>query len=77
MGEGGEVTDNYHMERAKSRLHNGTTNEVARAQAEATLALAYEQQTANLIALQAFYLAEGTGPSQSSLDEIRERLGLS
>ncbi|QWY79713.1 hypothetical protein PP637_gp85 [Arthrobacter phage Persistence] len=42
---------NPHYDRAKSRLHNGTNNEVARAQAEATLALAYEQRTANLIAL--------------------------
>lgn len=42
---------NQHFERAVSRLHNGTNNEVARAQAEATLALAYEQRTANLIAL--------------------------
>jgi hypothetical protein len=45
------VSDNQHFDRAKSRLHNGTTNEVARAQAEATLALAHEQRTANLIAL--------------------------
>lgn len=43
-------TENNYLDRAKSRLHNGTTNEVARAQAEATLALAYEQHTANLIA---------------------------
>ena len=70
------MSENYHLERAKSRLHNGTTNEVARAQAEATLALVFEQQTANLIALQAFYLSEGTGPSQSALDQIRERLAL-
>ena len=42
---------NSHHERAVSRLYNGTTNEVTRAQAEATLALAYEQRTANLIAL--------------------------
>ncbi|WNM64584.1 hypothetical protein SEA_MIDNIGHTRAIN_97 [Arthrobacter phage MidnightRain] len=44
------MIDNQHFDRAKSRLHNGTTNEVARAQAEATLALAHEQRTANLIA---------------------------
>jgi hypothetical protein len=44
---------NQHLERAVSRLHNGTTNEVARAQAEATLALAYEQRTANLVAVYA------------------------
>jgi len=67
---------NNHIERAQSRLHNGTNNEVARAQAEATIALAVEQQTANLIALQAFYLAEGTGPSQALLNQIHERLGL-
>jgi hypothetical protein len=49
---------NPHVEQAKKRLHNGTNNEVARAQAEATLALAHEQartadalETANLIAL--------------------------
>ena len=45
------MTESEHFARAKSRLHNGTTNEVSRAQAEATLALAYEQRTANLIAL--------------------------
>jgi hypothetical protein len=45
------MSENQHHTRATSRLHNGTTNEVARAQAEATLALAYEQRTANLIAL--------------------------
>jgi len=44
------TVNNAHLERAISRLHNGTTNEVTRAQAEATLALAYEQRTANLIA---------------------------
>jgi hypothetical protein len=70
------MNESHHYGRAKSRLHNGTTNEVARAQAEATLALAYEQRTANLIALQAFYLAEGTGPSQTALDAIHGRLGL-
>lgn len=45
------MSDNDHFGRAKSRLHNGTNNEVNRAQAEATLALAYEQRTANLIAM--------------------------
>ena len=44
------MSENYHMERAKSRLHNGTNNEVARAQAEAVLALAHEQREANRIA---------------------------
>jgi len=70
------MTENHHYDRAKSRLHNGTNNEVSRAQVEATLALAYEQRTANLIALQAFYLDEGTGPSQTALDAMHERLGL-
>ena len=60
---------NHHFEIAKSRLRNGTPNEVARAQAEATLALAYEQRTANLIA---FY---GYGDIVE-LDTITERLGL-
>lgn len=46
------------------------------AQTEATLALAYEQRTANLIALQAFYLSEGTGPSQAVVEMVWERLGL-
>ena len=65
---------NPHLERATSRLHNGTTNEVARAQAEATLALAYEQQTANLIALEV--LLQGAG-ADIEVDSIQERLGLS
>jgi hypothetical protein len=43
---------NTHTEAAVRRLHNGTNNEVARAAAEATLALAYEQRTANLIAFE-------------------------
>jgi hypothetical protein len=72
------MSENTHHARATSRLHNGTTNEVARAQAEATLALAYEQRTANLIA---FY---GDGPVGTAGDpayaelnrQIVERLGL-
>jgi hypothetical protein len=42
---------NKHMDAAERRLYNGTVNEVARAGVEATLALAHEQRTANLIAL--------------------------
>jgi hypothetical protein len=73
---------NDHLDRAKSRLHNGTTNEVARAQAEATLALAFEQQTANLIALIGKVHPNGAGVfSQPEIDKARhqvaERLGLS
>ena len=43
-------TGNPHADQAASRLRNGTINEVARAGVEATLALAYEQRTANMIA---------------------------
>lgn len=43
---------NEHAEQAVKRLRNGTINEVNRAGVEATLALAYEQRTANLIAYQ-------------------------
>jgi hypothetical protein len=46
------------------------------AQTEATLAIAYEQRTANLIALQQLWLAEGAGPSLSVGVEIMERLDL-
>ena len=69
---------NAHLERAISRLHNGTTNEVARAQAEATLALAYEQRTANLIAI----YSDGNDGAVPDIDygalikQIRERTGL-
>lgn len=52
--------DNPHATAAAARLRNGTINEVARAQVEATLAVAHEtarlaaaQETANLIAYQA------------------------
>lgn len=68
---------NPHAEQSAKRLHNGTHNEVARAAVEATLAVAYEQRTANLIA---FY---GDGPviagdvAYHELNrQIVERLGL-
>ena len=67
---------NPHLERAEKRLYNGTNNEVARARVEAALALAYEQRTANLIAL------FGEGFAHRGIDyagiakQIRERLGL-
>ena len=67
---------NPHLERAEKRLYNGTHNEVARAQVEATLALTYEQRTANLIALfgEGF---SGRGIDYAGLEtQIRERLGL-
>ncbi|NWL34468.1 hypothetical protein [Paenarthrobacter nitroguajacolicus] len=68
---------NPHFERATKRLHDGTNNEVVRAQAEATLALAYEQRTANLIALFSEGFA-GRGIDYAGLEtQIRERLGLS
>lgn len=80
------MSENVHHARATSRLHNGTTNEVARAQAEATLALAYEQRTANLIALwgmaddtvMSLDKANGMGADDwsSVAKQIRERLGL-
>jgi hypothetical protein len=79
------MSENTHHARAISRLHNGTHNEVARAQAEATLALAYEQRTANLIALFAVEsdslpaLAKG-GLGEAAwieaAEQIVERLGL-
>jgi hypothetical protein len=49
---------------------------IAAAQAQATVALAEEQRTANLIALQQLWLAEGAGPSESVGALIAERLGL-
>jgi hypothetical protein len=66
---------NDHLDRAKSRLLNSTNNDVARAQAEATLALAHEQRTANLIAL----LEQIPAPHgrEQLHDMIVERLGLS
>ena len=74
-----------HFDRAKSKLHNGTHNEVARAQAEATLALAYEQRTANLIAFeqgqwQAWRRDEltedGVALWKRAAEQVTERLGL-
>ena len=80
------MSENEHHTRAKSRLHNGTTNEVSRAQAEATLALAYEQRTANLIALYSMDddarqgMIDGAGMHSehwvSVTKQIKERLGL-
>jgi hypothetical protein len=77
---------NPHHERATSRLHNGTTNEVTRAQAEATLALAFEQRTANLIALYSMDdgarqgMVDGAGMHSGNwvdvTKQIQERLGL-
>jgi hypothetical protein len=72
---------NHHYDRAKSRLHNGTANEVTRAQAEATLALAFEQRTASLIALWMDPLEVSErgmyGVNYVILaEQIRERLGL-
>jgi hypothetical protein len=77
---------NEQYERAMSRLRNGTTNEVARAQAEATLALAYEQRTANLIALYSMDesgcqgMVDGAGLHSGNwvdvTKQIKERLGL-
>jgi len=64
---------NKHLEAAERRLYNGTNNEVARAAVEATLALAYEQRTANMIEL----FAKVGGPDQMGLaSTISERLGL-
>ncbi|WP_024817075.1 hypothetical protein [Arthrobacter sp. 31Y] len=70
---------NQHFEQAKSRLRNGTPNEVARAQAEATLALAHEQRTTNLIALldAGHSTAQIAGVDYEAVaDQIKERLGL-
>lgn len=79
------MSENEHFTRAKSRLHNGTTNEVKRAQAEATLALAYEQRTANLIAFEysqwKAWVGDGLTDEGERLwaqaaDQVKERLGL-
>ncbi|MFI2563050.1 hypothetical protein [Paenarthrobacter sp. NPDC018779] len=76
---------NTHLDQAKSRLRNGTPNEVARAQAEATLALAYEQRTANLIAFEKGQWEswknnelnkEGQELWTKAADQIAARLGL-
>jgi hypothetical protein len=76
---------NTHLDQAVSRLRNGTINEVARANVEATLALAYEQRTANLIAMWSNPEAKSGdatwGINESTigaiLQEILERLGRS
>ena len=65
------MSESEQFARAKSRLHNGTANEVTRAHAEAVLALAYEQRTANLIAWTA-----GGHPTPEMRALIEERLGL-
>lgn len=78
------MSENEHFTKAKSRLHNGTTNEVTRAQAEATLALAYEQRTANLIAMWSnpqtsmgnVVWSMGEETAGQFLQEILERLGV-
>lgn len=44
------MSENLHADAATKHLHNGTHNEVARASVEATLALAFEHRTANLLA---------------------------
>jgi hypothetical protein len=49
---------------------------ISAAHAQATVALADELRTANLIALQQLWLAEGAGPSESVGALITERLGL-
>lgn len=78
------MTTNPHHEAALQHKddawydENGGSSDLAKAKLEATLALAYEQRTANLIA---FY---GDGPAGGQWDEsyselhrqITERLGL-
>jgi len=78
---------NQHMTQAVLRLRNGTINEVARAHVEATLALAHEQRTANLVALYNMTEANCEGIStaapmtrenwDSIAQQIKERLDLS
>ena len=73
---------NTHYEYATSAFGSVSSNadskfnEEARADAliQATLALAYEQRTANLIALEV--LLQGAG-ADIEVDSIQERLGLS
>jgi hypothetical protein len=76
---------NHHYDRAKSRLHNGTANEVTRAQAEATLALAFEQRTSNLLAFvegqdrayrNGMLNDEGVELTAAAANQVAERLGL-
>ena len=47
------------------------------AQVQATLALAYEQRTANLLALMAIIADEPSPEDETITDEILSRLGLS
>lgn len=74
---------NTALDRAKSRLHNGTTNEVARAQAEATLALTFEQartadalELANLIQARALGAFDTAEEYKATRDKIRALAGL-
>jgi hypothetical protein len=68
------MSDNEHYTKAKSRLHNGTNNEVARAHVEATLALTHEQRTANL--LTAFGLLGNHEEGETLLGERMDGLEL-
>lgn len=83
------MADNTHIATAKFRqegVHEWQSQEgetdatclaaAMDAQTEATLALAYEQKTANLLAMQANWIAEGVGPSHTLEAKIRERLDL-
>jgi hypothetical protein len=75
---------NKHLDAAERRLYNGTSNEVARAGVEATLALAHEQRTANLIAIWsspestigAVTWSMGESALGDCLQQIMERLDL-
>jgi len=74
---------NQHAEQAVNRLRNGTINEISRARVEATLALAYEQRTANMIAaLQAVRYEGGeeiipnSDHAWATVKAINERLDL-
>jgi hypothetical protein len=68
---------NTHLDQAVSRLRNGTHNEVARAAVEASLAVAYEQRTASLIALYESVPMPRLGSDTQALRaQIMERLDL-
>jgi hypothetical protein len=69
------ITESPHAAQAVNRLRNGTHTEVARAAVEATLAVAYEQRTANLIALAMIHTQLGKVPPGTA-DAINERMGL-
>lgn len=71
-----DMDGNPHAAQATSRLRNGTHTEVARAAVEATLALAYEQRTANLLALAAMSIAAGHPISKQIAEDMDARLGL-